>query len=110
MAKKLSAKIGEYTNQQGETKGRYVSLGVVMSSNNGSYVLLDPTVSLSGILACQNTMAATKGEQQRDRVMVSVFDEQENQQPQRNQQNYGQQPQRQPAPPANDFDDQSIPF
>lgn len=104
MAKKLSAKIGEYTNQQGETKGRYVNLGVVMSGQNGSYVLLDPTVSLSGILACQNAMAASKGEQMRDRVMVSVFEEQQNQQ-----QAPRQQPQ-QPAAPSNNWIDDEVTF
>ena len=107
MAKKLSAKIGEYTNQQGETKGRYANLGVVMSGQNGSYVLLDPTVSLAGILACQNAMAASKGEQQRDRVMVSVFEEQQNQAPQQNYQQ-PQQPPQQQTPQQNW--DSDVPF
>ena len=75
MAKKLSAKIGEFTDNQGNTKGRYANLGVVLSNNNGEYLLMDPTVDLGGVLALQNMMARAKGQQERDRVMVSVFDD-----------------------------------
>jgi hypothetical protein len=107
MAKKLVVKTGEYTNNQGETKGRYVNIGVVMANANGSYVLLDPTVSLSGLLACQNATAAAKGEQMRDRVMVSVFDD-DNQQQRQPQQ---PQPQQQQAPQQGGWDDgDAIPF
>lgn len=70
--KRLTAKIGTY-ERDGQTKGRYANLGVVMSNDNGEYMLMDPTVSLSGILALQNAMAASTGGQQRDRVMVSIF-------------------------------------
>ena len=95
--KKLTAKIGEYTNNEGQTKGRYANLGVLMNSNDGGeYLLLDPTVSIGGVLALQNALAATKGEQVRDRVMVGVWEENNNQQqaPQQ-QQNYQQAPQQQ---------------
>lgn len=72
MTKRLTAKIGTY-EKDGQTKGRYTSLGVVLSNNNGEYMLIDPTVSLSGVLALQNAMALAEGKPQRDRVMVSVF-------------------------------------
>ena len=96
MAKKLSAKIGEYS-KDGQTKGRYVNIGVVMQSNDGGeYMLLDPTVSLAGVMQQQNTLAQQKGEQIRDRIMVSIFEEQQNAQ------QYNQAPQQHqmPAPSA----------
>ena len=34
MAKRLAATVGEYTNQQNETKGEYVRLGVLMAGND----------------------------------------------------------------------------
>ena len=43
--KKITAKIGEY-QKNGETKGRYVDLGVIRQGNNGEYMLLNPSVSL----------------------------------------------------------------
>jgi len=89
MAKKLTAKIGEY-EKEGQTKGRYVNIGVVMQSNDGGeYMLLDPTVSLAGVMAQQNTLAMQKGEQLRDRIMVNVWEEENNAQ------QYNQQPQQQ---------------
>jgi hypothetical protein len=72
MTKRLTAKIGTY-EKDGQTKGRYANLGVILSNDNGEYMLMDPTVSLAGILALQNAMAAATGGQMRDRVMVSVF-------------------------------------
>ena len=96
MAKKLSAKIGEYS-KDGVTKGRYVNIGVVMQSNDGGeYMLLDPTVSLAGVMQQQNTLAHQKCEQIRDRIMVSIFEEQQNAQ------QYNQAPQQHqmPAPSA----------
>jgi len=72
MAKRLTAKIGEY-EKDGQTKGRYANLGVVLSNDNGEYMLMDPTISLGGVLSLQNAMAAEKGQKLRDRVMVSIF-------------------------------------
>jgi hypothetical protein len=95
MTKKLLAKVGTYTNQQGETKNDYCKLGVVMQGQNGEFMLLDPSVNLAGVLIKQNTMAVAEGKQQRDSVMVSVFDG-DNQQPGRFQQPQQQfQPQQQ---------------
>jgi hypothetical protein len=96
--KKLSAKTGEY-QKDGATKGRYTNIGVIQQSNDGGeYVLLDPTVSLAGILAAQNALAVSQGKEIRDRVMVGVFEDQQGgyqqQQPQQ-QQGYQQAPQQQ---------------
>lgn len=88
MAKRLVAKTGEYTNQQQELKGEYTKVGVMLSSNNGEYMLLDPSVSLAGILAKQNALAMKKGGEIRDSVMISIFED-DNQGQQNN--NQGQQ-------------------
>lgn len=95
MTKKLVAAVGEYTNQQGETKKRWQNVGVLMDGNDGGqYVLIDPNISLAGIMQSQNVMAMKKNEQLRDRVMLSLFDEQQGQ---HGQQGGGyQQPQQQP--------------
>lgn len=74
MTKRLVAKTGTYTNQQGEQKGEYTRIGVLMDGDNGQYMLLDPTVNLAGVLAKQNAMAANEGKPMRDSVMISVFD------------------------------------
>lgn len=93
MAKRLVAKTGEYQNQQGENKGEYTKLGVVLSNQNGEYILLDPSVSLAGILAKQNALAMKKGEQVRDNVMISIFEDENQNQQQGNNQGYQNQQQ-----------------
>ncbi len=91
MAKRLVAKTGEYP-KDGQTKGEYTRVGVVLSNQNGDYMLLDPAVSLAGLLVKQNVLAASKGEQIRDNVMISIFEDenqgQQQQQQQNNNQNY----------------------
>lgn len=94
MAKRLVAKTGEY-QKDGQVKGEYTKLGVVLSNQNGEYMLLDPSVSLAGVLAKQNALAMSKGEQVRDNVMVSIFED-DNQQQQQGQQQGGYQNQGQP--------------
>lgn len=113
MAKRLVAKVGEY-QKDGQTKGEYVKIGVILDNQNGEYVLIDPSVSLAGILAKQNAMAANAGQPMRDNVMAGIFTDQNQggqqgyQQP-RTQSN--QQPRQQPQgnqgyrnnPPANNY-------
>jgi len=96
MTKRLSAVVGEYTkdNQQ---KAEWANIGVLGTGKNGKeYVLLDPSVSLAGILVKQNVLSQKRGEQPSDMVMTSVFEDsnqnQNNQQQgqqQNNQQNNG---------------------
>ena len=102
MTKKLLAKVGTYQNAQGETKNDYVKLGVVISGDNGDFMLLDPSVNLAGALIKQNVMNMAEGKPQRDSVMVSVFDGDNHghnqqqggfQQPQQQQGGYQQAPQ-----------------
>lgn len=99
MAKRLVAKTGEY-EKGGETKGEYVRLGVLMGNDNGEYLLLDPTVSLSGVLAKQRAYAHSQGKKMQESVLVSIFTDEPRQQ-QNNQS-------RQQA--SQDFQDDQIPF
>lgn len=113
MAKRLVAKVGEY-QKDGQTKGEYVKIGVILENQNGEYLLIDPSVSLSGILAKQNAMAANAGQPMRDNVMAGIFTDQnqgqqgyqQNNRQQGGQQNrgYSQAPQQQRSnPPANNY-------
>lgn len=117
MAKRLVAKVDEY-EKDGQTKGKYVEVGVILSNDNGEYALLDPTVNLAGVLQKQNMLGRKKQQQPRDMVAVSIFDNNNQQQgwgqPQQSQQQpQPQQQQQQSAPqynePPMDFDDE-IPF
>ena len=92
MAKRIVAKTGSFTNQQNEVKGEYTKLGVILTNDNGEYMLMDPCVNLAGVLLKQNALAAKTGGQQRDMVMVSIFEDDNNQQQNNNQ---GQQQQQQ---------------
>lgn len=77
--KRLAIKVGEY-QKDGQTKGEYVKVGVLMSNDNGEYILLDPSVNLAGCLLKQRIMNSgkqTKGKG--DMVMCSVFEQQQQQ-------------------------------
>ena len=88
--KRLSSVTGEYT-KDGQQKAEWTNIGVIGVGKNGKeYVLLDPTISLSGVLAKQNVLAQKRGEQPSDMVMASVFEE-NNQQNQNSYQQQGQQ-------------------
>jgi len=73
MAKRITAKVEEY-QKDGETKGKYVEIGVILDNDNGQFILLDPTVNIAGVLAKQNAMEFKKGGQMRENVMCSIFD------------------------------------
>jgi len=47
---------------------------VIMSNDNGEYALLDPAVNLAGVLLQQKILADANGGRSGDRVMVSIFD------------------------------------
>ena len=74
--KRLMIKVGEY-QKDGQTKGEYVRIGALMESQNGEYVLLDPTVNLAGCLLKQRMMNPSKPSKA---VMVSVFTDEPRQQ------------------------------
>ena len=97
MTKRLVAVTGEYISKQdNQQKAEYTEIGVIITGKNGKeYALLDPAVNLAGVLMKQNALAAKRGEAPSDRVMLSVFD-QDNQQ--QTPQGYGQQQQYQQQP------------
>jgi len=74
MVKKLVAKVGEY-EKDGQTKGRYVNVGVILSNDNGEYAILDPSVNLAGALTMQNMTNHKAGRKTGDKLMVSIFDD-----------------------------------
>ena len=96
--KRLVVKTGSYTDREGNQKNNYERLGVLMENSNGMYLLLKPSMSLAGLHMLQNPNG------DRDRLMVSVFED-DNQR--------GQQRQRQPqggAPAGGAELDDEIPF
>ena len=80
MSKDIVAKTGEYTDREGNQKAEWTKLGVILSNQNGEYMLLDPAVNLAGVLTKQNMMAAEKRKNGDEKartgkaVMCSIFD------------------------------------
>ena len=99
MAKPLVAKTGTY-EKNGETKGEYTRIGVILENDNGEYALIDPAVNLAGVLTKQNLMAHGKGKKPRSMVMCSIFTDEPQQQ---------SAPQAPHMPNGNEFDDE-VPF
>lgn len=100
--KKLAVANGQYQNSQGETKTRWVNVGVAGTSQNGKeYMLIDPTINFAGF----------PREEGKDMVMVGMFEEQNNNSNQggnNQQQSYNQPPVQQQQqsysqPPAQEF-------
>lgn len=73
MARQIKAKVGEY-EKDGKTKGEYVDIGVLMSNENGEYIMLSPMVDLAGVVMKQRLLAQEKGKQPGNLVMCSIFD------------------------------------
>jgi hypothetical protein len=87
----LAVKTGSYTDRDGKPKNRYQNIGVIMQGDDGGhYALLDPLINL----------AAVPREAGKDRVMVSMF------QPNNDQQQQAPRQQRQAQPHPDD----DIPF
>ena len=79
MTKRLCAVTGEYQSKEGQQKAEFTEVGVIITGKNGKeYALLDPSINLAGVLLKQNVLAAKRGEPTSDRVMLSLF-EQDNQ-------------------------------
>ena len=85
MSKDIVAKTGEYTNREGEQKSAWTKIGVILSNNNGEYMLLDPAVNLAGVLTKQNMLAMDKKRNGDEKarvgkaVMCSIFDKSQQQ-------------------------------
>ena len=84
--KRLMAKVGTY-QKDGQEKGEYVRIGVIMQNDNGEYALIDPAVNLAGVAFKQRVNGVGKSDS--DSVIASVFEDQAKQQ----------------APSNNNFDD-----
>lgn len=64
--KDLAVKTGEYTNRDGEVRGRWKNVGSMMKTDDGGvFLLLDRTFNPAGVPQDDPT---------RDNVLVSVFD------------------------------------
>ena len=113
MTKRITAKIEEY-EKNGEIKGKYVDIGVILNGQHGEFVMLNPTVDLSGVLMKQRLLAQKNNGKPGDNVMCSIFDNDQQQSPQQDYRGHSgsnqanptyQQPARQQQAPANDFSD-----
>lgn len=84
MTKRLVAVTGEYISKQdSQQKAEYTEIGVIITGKNGKdYALLDPSVNLAGVLMKQNSLAAKRNEPPSSTVMVSLFEQDAQQQPQ----------------------------
>lgn len=106
MAKRLMARVGEY-EKDGETKGEWVELGVILDHNGKEYALIDPAVNAAGVLSKQNMYQAEKRRNGDEKartgsmVMCSIFGDE--------QQQSASQGASQPPAGGEDFDD-DIPF
>jgi len=77
MAKRIVVKVGSYTNAQNETKGEYVKVGVILSNDNGEFILLDPSINMAGLLLKQQINGIAKNGS--DSVIASIFSDEQNQ-------------------------------
>lgn len=101
MAKRLVAKVDTY-QKDGQEKGKYVEIGVILSNENGEYALINPDVNLAGVLIKQRVNIKSNGKG--DMVMCSIFDNDRQQQNQGGQQQSPQQGQPSPRGNFDDFD------
>jgi hypothetical protein len=60
----LVVKVGEYTDGQGQTKGRFKNVGVMMEGDKGPYILLDRTFNPAGV----------GGNDGRESIIVSLYE------------------------------------
>jgi hypothetical protein len=60
----LVVKTGEYTDGQGQTKGRFKNVGVMMDGDKGPYILLDRTFNPAGV----------GGNEGRESIIVSLYE------------------------------------
>lgn len=66
--KDLAVVTGTYTDKSGETKNRYKNVGSILTSDDGNnFILLDRTFNIAGVPNPEN----------RDTLLVSIFDPRE---------------------------------
>lgn len=60
----LAVRVGEYTNHNGETKGKYLNIGTVLQKDGGGkFMLLNRTFNPAGVINLDN----------KDSVIISMF-------------------------------------
>lgn len=101
MSKRIVVKTGKYTNAQGEEKGEYVKVGVILSNDNGEFILLDPSINMAGLLLKQQINGIAKAGS--DSVIASIFTDEPKSAPQ-HASDMAQ------ANQSDDFDSDKIPF
>ena len=71
MAKKyaLVVKVGEYTDRDGATKGRFKNVGVMMDGDKGPFLLLDRTFNPAGV----------SGNEGRESIIISMYEPRDDQ-------------------------------
>lgn len=89
-----AVKVGEYTDREGNTKGKWLNVGAVLQTENGHCLLLDRTFNPAG-------MPDPEG---RGTVMVSLFEPRRDNAPQQ------AAPQQAPETAAGTDDEPDIPF
>lgn len=65
----IVAKVGEYTDRQGNTKARYENVGALMQSDNGPFIMMKRTFNLAGL-----------PQDGRDNALLSCFEPRDDQQ------------------------------
>ena len=45
----IVAKVGEYTDRQGNTKARYENVGALMQGDNGPFIMMKRTFNIAGL-------------------------------------------------------------
>jgi len=63
----LAVKTGSYTDQQGQTKGRYENIGSLMQGDDGMFLILKRTFNPAGV----------PNPDDKDSVIVSCFEKQD---------------------------------
>ena len=96
----LVVKVGEYTDGQGQTKGRFKNVGVMMEGDKGPYILLDRTFNPAGV----------GGNDGRESIIVSLYEPKgDGNQPSAAQQSHSTAKANAYQPQPRDIDD-SVPF
>lgn len=95
----LKVKTGEYTNNAGEKKGRYITVGRIMQADDGKeYIMLDRTFNPAGV----PDLSGHGG----DSILISKFEPYQND----GQSNHQQAKANGYAPSANATSDLDVPF
>lgn len=96
--KDLAVKTGEYTDKNGEKKGRYENIGSIWEGDRGQFIMLKSTFNPAGV----------ERQPGKDSIMVSVFDIRDDKQ---SGQTAPRQQRAAPQQSAPQFeDDESLPF